>query len=231
MTQDATAPRIYAACLASYNSGRLFGAWIDCEGKDGDAIRREIDDMLAKSPCPNVMRRKCAECGAYQTDSTPYRENSDFCGECCADFPLPAEFKPSAEEWAIHDFEGFAGLIKGEYPDLDEVAALAEVLAEDDDDKRRGLLFLVNDLGLSVSDAVAKCDEVRTFDSDKFDLAADYAEELAADCIEDFDNRAGQWPFNCIDWERAGRELLIGGDVSLYQQDGERFLVTNPGDF
>jgi hypothetical protein len=57
MTTD-TPCRIYAACLASYNSGRLYGAWIDCEGKSGAELRVEIDDMLAASPEPNVLRRK-----------------------------------------------------------------------------------------------------------------------------------------------------------------------------
>lgn len=157
-----TAPRIYAACLASYNDGRLHGAWIECEGKSGDDLRNEIADMLAKSPCPNVMRRKCPDCDAWQTDSRPYRENDDECDECGA--TLPAEFQPSAEEWAIHDHEGFAGLITSEWPDLEQVAAIAELLAEDDDDKTRGLLWLVNDRGYSIADAIDKCEDVRTYD-------------------------------------------------------------------
>lgn len=224
-----TAPRIYAACLASYNAGRLFGVWIDCEGKDGDALKLEIADMLARSPCPNVLRRKCPDCGQYQTDARPYRENSDECDECGA--TLPADFKPSAEEWAIHDHEGFAGLIDSEWPDLDDVAAIAEVLADDDDDKRRGLLWLVNDVGYKLADAIERCDEVRTYTADAFDLAADYAQELAAEVVEDFERRASQWPFTCIDWTAAGRELLIGGDVAETAQDGERFLVTNAAEF
>lgn len=229
MANEYTAPRIYAACLASYNSGRLYGAWIDCEGKDGEALGIEIADMLAGSPEPNVMRRKCGFCGHYQTDSRPYRENADECSECGE--PLSDEFKPSAEEWAIHDHEGFAGLITSEWPDLDDVAAIAEILGEDDDDKRRGLLWLVNDRGYSIADAIAKADEVRTYQADVHDLAADYAQELAADCIEDFAERSSQWPFNCIDWEQAGRELEMGGDVDVTEQDGERFLVTNAGEF
>jgi ribosomal protein S27E len=228
-TIAAASPRIYAACLASYNAGRLFGVWIDCEGKSGEEIGIEISDMLARSPEPNVMRRKCPDCGHYQTDARPYRENSDECDNCGE--PLSGEFSPSAEEWAIHDHEGFAGLIKSEWPDLDEVAELAEALADDDDDKRRGLLWLVNDRGFSISDALAHCDEVRAYTADVFDLAADYAQELAADIVPDFDEKASQWPFSCIDWEQAGKELTMGGDVDLFEQDGERFLVTNASDF
>jgi len=226
---ETTAPRIYAACLASYNAGKLHGAWIDCEGKDGEALALEIADMLARSPCPNVLRRKCPDCGHYQTDARPYRENSDDCDECGA--TLPADFAPSSEEWAIHDHEGFAGLITSEWPDLADVSALAEVLADDDADKRRGLLWLANDLGYSISDAIDKADDVRTWSDDSHDMAANYAYDLAADTVEDFDKRSSQWPFNCIDWQQAGRELTLGGDIAETEQDGERFLITNASEF
>lgn len=228
MATAKASPRVYAACLASYNSGRLHGAWIECEGKTGDDLRSEIGDMLAKSPCPNVMRRKCTECGAWHTDARPYRENSDECSACGE--PLPADFVQSAEEWAIHDHEGFAGLISSEWPDLDDVAALVEALA-DDGDKRRGLQWLVGGGGYTLADAIERCEDVRTFSSDRFNLAADYAEELASETVENFEERAGQWPFNCIDWEAAGRELLMGGDICEVEGDGERYLITNAAEF
>lgn len=42
-------PRIYVACLASYNSGKLHGKWIDCD-IDSDDIREKIQEMLKVSP-------------------------------------------------------------------------------------------------------------------------------------------------------------------------------------
>ena len=42
-------PRIYVACLAAYNNGYLYGAWIDAD-QDPDQIRDEIAAMLARSP-------------------------------------------------------------------------------------------------------------------------------------------------------------------------------------
>lgn len=229
MQNEFTAPRIYAACLASYNSGRLYGVWIDCDGKDGEALQIEIADMLAGSPCPNVMRRKCAECGHYQTDARPYRENADECS-ACGD-ALSGEFKPSAEEWAIHDHEGFCGLITSEFPDLGDVATMAGILADDDADNRRGFLWLANERGCSIEAAAMRFGGVQIYQADAHDLAADYAQELASDCIEDFAERSSQWPFNCIDWQQAGRELIMGGDVDETEQDGERFLVTNASEF
>jgi antirestriction protein len=45
-------PRIYVACLASYNSGILHGKWI--EATDADVIREEVDEMLAESSQPDA---------------------------------------------------------------------------------------------------------------------------------------------------------------------------------
>lgn len=47
MTKTAT-PRIYAACLASYNNGDLHGTWIDCD-QDTEGINKEIVAMLELS--------------------------------------------------------------------------------------------------------------------------------------------------------------------------------------
>ncbi|KDA00731.1 antirestriction protein ArdA, partial [Hyphomonas oceanitis] len=45
-------PRIYVACLAAYNNGRLHGAWIDAITPD--AIRAGVREMLATSPEPDA---------------------------------------------------------------------------------------------------------------------------------------------------------------------------------
>lgn len=47
---DTTDLRIYVACLASYNAGTFHGAWIDCKGKDADALQAEVSAMLRASP-------------------------------------------------------------------------------------------------------------------------------------------------------------------------------------
>jgi len=46
-------PRIYVACLAAYNNGKLHGAWIDCD-QDAEAIWDEINEMLKNSPEPDA---------------------------------------------------------------------------------------------------------------------------------------------------------------------------------
>lgn len=42
-------PRIYVACLAAYNAGRLHGRWIDAD-KGQDQIWAEVRQMLKESP-------------------------------------------------------------------------------------------------------------------------------------------------------------------------------------
>lgn len=51
--QNEDAPRIYVACLAAYNNGRLHGRWIDAT-QDPDDIQAEITEMLAASPIPGA---------------------------------------------------------------------------------------------------------------------------------------------------------------------------------
>ena len=49
----ANGPRIYVACLASYNNGCLFGRWIDV-GEDEATLRSEVAAMLRASPEPHA---------------------------------------------------------------------------------------------------------------------------------------------------------------------------------
>jgi antirestriction protein len=212
--------RIYVACLASYNAGTLHGRWIDVDDKDGDEIAAEVAEMLRGSPYPNVTRVQCKDCSHIQD----YREN-DTCDECGGDLGKPF---PSAEEWAIHDHEGFGNMV-GEYTSFDDVAAIAEAL---NGDHALGFRWLVEDRGCSVDEAARQADEVQIYQADVHDLAADYAQELFEDMgTREERNRLSQWPFNCIDWERAGRDLVIGGDVDEANIGGERFLVTNASEF
>jgi antirestriction protein len=84
---EITQPRIYVACLAAYNNGRLHGAWIDATA-NAWAIWDGINRMLAASPVAG------------------------------------------AEEWAIHDYEGFCGVRVREYEGIERVAELAAFVME-----------------------------------------------------------------------------------------------------
>ena len=95
--------RIYVASLSDYNSGNLHGVWIDCEGKDANELQDEVNAMLRASSYPNVMV-DCPDRGANHPDG----------------FQVP-----SAEEYAIHDHEGFGDLV-GESTPLSESLPLSK---------------------------------------------------------------------------------------------------------
>jgi len=46
--------KIYAACLASYNNGTLYGKWIDVVGEWSDEISDQIQNMIDASPTPGA---------------------------------------------------------------------------------------------------------------------------------------------------------------------------------
>ena len=55
MTTTEVRPRIYVACLASYNNGDLFGRWIDLTTLcDGDDLKEQIAEVLESSPAPGA---------------------------------------------------------------------------------------------------------------------------------------------------------------------------------
>ena len=82
-----TQPKIYIACLAAYNSGKLHGSWIDAS-QDLDDIQAEIQELLSKSPIAG------------------------------------------AEEWTIHDDEGFGSCSISESEGLESVCEKAAFIAE-----------------------------------------------------------------------------------------------------
>jgi antirestriction protein len=50
-----SSPRIYVACLAAYNNGKLHGVWIEfSEGIEADDVQTAIDAMLKASPEPDA---------------------------------------------------------------------------------------------------------------------------------------------------------------------------------
>jgi antirestriction protein len=114
-----------------------------------------------------------------------------------------------AEEWAIHDFENFAGIHLGEWESFETVATVAQLLEE------HGAAFaawysnesrdIADDLGSMFEEEYAG----------EWSSVADYAEELAEDMGGVPDDLS--WPLSCIDWERAGRELELGGDIWTVQ--------------
>jgi antirestriction protein len=122
------------------------------------------------------------------------------------DWILTTSPSPGAEEWAIHDSCGLPGhLRRTEWPDLDQLAALADAIADlTGDDEREAYRLACDDAG-----TLLEADDFRDTYAGTFSSGEDYAMELA----EETGALPQQlpWPLNSIDWASAWRELTFDG--------------------
>ncbi len=112
-----------------------------------------------------------------------------------------------AEEFAIHDFDDFGGIQLGEWEDIDRLHELATALVA------HGEAFAAWYCGADVATDTALVEQFEESYCGEWESLGDYAEELATETGEVTETQLAMWPFTCIDWGRAGRELELGGDV------------------
>ena len=154
-------PRIYVACLAAYNNGKLHGAWIDAD--DPDQIWDAVRGMLAASP------------------------------------------EPGAEEWAIHDYEGFEGASLSEWTTFETVCALAEFISEYGELGARVYSYF----GDQIEEAQRAFEEY----AGEFQSLGDFAAEL----YEEIGEQVPQQLQHYIDWDAFGRDMELSGDVFTFE--------------
>ena len=140
-------PRIYVACLAAYNHGRLHGAWI--EATTPEAVMAEVSAMLAASP------------------------------------------EPDAEEWAIHDHEGFEGAHLSEYASFQTVCDLAAFFTEHGSLGAR----LYSEFGDALEQARAAFEELTRDSGTEIPTALAYY----------------------IDWQALARDMAMNGEIMVFQ--------------
>jgi antirestriction protein len=121
-------PRIYVACLASYNAGVLHGAWIDID--ENTDVKEAIDAMLASSPSQGAGAEEWRiddHDGWMGLDPAAYCENElpelarmlDEHGEAFA-----AWVGNCASGWDFDDYESaFQDVYAGEWGSLEDFAA------------------------------------------------------------------------------------------------------------
>ena len=155
-------PRIYVACLAAYNNGRLHGCWIDCN-QESEEIREAIQEMLKKSP------------------------------------------EPMAEEYAIHDHEGWGGLSLSEGENIEKLAELAGLI----DEHGEAYIAYTEHVGTDY----ATLEDFEDAYNGEWDSPEEFAEDLFRQCheIPDFLDYY-------IDWESVARDLFIN-DYSCERTD------------
>lgn len=160
--------KIYVACLAAYNNGFLHGKWIDCQGKNAEAIREEVQQMLKQSP------------------------------------------EPDAEEWAIHDYEGFGSYKIEEWTSFDEIGAIAAAVENSEYD----LDFITGVMDYRGCNAP----EALQFIEDNYLGVFDDLNAYAWDLLE-----------STGDWDTIPKHLQGYFDIEAYSRDidlnGEVFTV------
>ncbi|HWL52836.1 MAG TPA: antirestriction protein ArdA [Chthoniobacteraceae bacterium] len=111
---------------------------------------------------------------------------------------------PNAEEWAIHDYEGFEGVRIAEYAGIDGVAGIAAFIAEH------------GKLGAELTAYFGNLEEAREAMTDRYhgtysDLA-DYVQDITEECVAIPDSLRFY-----IDWQAMARDAEISGDLFTIQ--------------
>jgi antirestriction protein len=113
--------------------------------------------------------------------------------------------EPDAEEWAIHDYEGFEGAYLSEYASFETVCELAEFIGE------HGELAacIYGHYGNDLEQARAAFGDY----AGEYRSAADFAEEL-------HDDRGPALPESLryyLDWQALARDMALNGEIMVFQ--------------
>lgn len=118
-----------------------------------------------------------------------------------------------AEEYAIHDYEGFEGYALSEYEGLETVQKIACFIEEHPDFGGE----LLNNFG-------GNLEEARTAAEDNYcgcyKSLADFADELTEDTTQIPENLAYY-----IDYERMGRDMELNGDIFTIETGYEEIHI------
>jgi antirestriction protein len=199
--------RIYVAVLADYNNGEMHGAWIDCDGKSAEDIQDEVNVLLRTSKHPNVMV-DCPDCDIQHPSDLDNLE----CDTCNGTTKVS-----SAEEWAIHDHEGFYGLV-GESTSFADVAKAAELIAEHGE----AYALYTGHCGVDLPDP----DDFRDHYSGEWESVEKYAEDYI-----DNSGMLDSMPENLrnyFDCAAFARDMVLGGDIyKIEMSNGNVAIFSN----
>jgi antirestriction protein len=127
--------------------------------------------------------------------------------------------EPVAEEWAIHDYEGFGDFSLSEYESIEDVSRFAQLLEE------HGEMFsaVVGHFG-SLSDLDDAERAMTEHYRGAHDDLADWAYQFAMDTV----GETALGPYaNYIDWERVGNDAELGGDIFTIEHHGRTHVFWN----
>jgi antirestriction protein len=125
--------------------------------------------------------------------------------------------EPVAEEWAIHDYEGFGDLKLSEYESIADVSRLAQLIEE------YGEVFagVVSNFG-GVSDLDAAEQAMKENYQGAHNSLDDWAYEFAKETVGE--DALGPYA-SYIDWERVGHDAELSGDIFTIETGDGRVHV------
>ena len=112
----------------------------------------------------------------------------------------------NAEEWAIHDFEGFGSYRVSEYEGLQSVAEIAEFIEEHGELGAEALAYFSDkdEAEKALEENYAGC----------YKSVADFAEELTEDSVQIPESLA-----RYIDYNAMAYDMEVGGDIFTIELD------------
>ena len=118
---------------------------------------------------------------------------------------LAASPEPEAEEWAIHDYEGFEGASLSEYSSFETVCELTDFITEHGELGAK----LLNHLGDDLAEARAAFEDY----AGEYRSAADFAESLHEDTGTEIPESLRYY----IDWQALARDMALNGEIMVFQ--------------
>ena len=118
---------------------------------------------------------------------------------------LAASPEPDAEEWAIHDHEGFEGASLSEYASFDTVCDLADFIGEHGQLGAR----IYQHAGNDIAQARATFEDY----AGEYHSAADFAEALHTDLGTVIPESLSFY----IDWQALARDMALNGEIMVFQ--------------
>lgn len=143
--------------------------------------------------------------------------------EIRADIQSMLEKSPEsgAEEWAVHDYEGFGFISLNEWPDIERVSALAKLIVAH---REPFLLWYQSQDGNNYD-----CSELEDLFMDQWQGAFESETDFAYSLLEETGqlSEIPEWAQSYFDYESYARSLNIGGDFSFVRHNCQTYVFRN----
>ncbi len=180
--------------LGAYVSGYCLPFTIELDGLDqagySQALSTGLFEANYKKGDGNVLSSRCLRCSTVVIGSV--EKECTCCGN------LFFEVKQTDEEWIVCDYEDIPPVYVSEYDLSSDFFAYSQLLAETHLDREVIAAGLACGLDLL---------EIEEAYQGQYDSDADFAEQFAEDTCAI--TESPHWPYTCIDWEWAARELMM----------------------